>query len=228
MKRRCNLTKEEIQYCIDNNLNSIETGNFYGFNRFTILKRAKKLGLNFKKFKIDSVSGEKNHKWKGDNASIGAIHIWVKNNKKKPDLCERCNKVPPKDLSNNSGKYLRDIKDYEYLCRKCHRQKDLKEVMIKKQKYSIWNKDNLKILEEKYPIMNTRELSKLLNLDNSIIRGRAKYMKIKKDKKDKQCPICKKLIGYNRKICHNCGNNIRNKKIRDAIKDDIKFKKLMK
>lgn len=41
--------------------------------------------------------------------------------------CNRCGiELENPDLSNNSGNYLDDINDWEYLCRKCHRVKDLK------------------------------------------------------------------------------------------------------
>lgn len=31
---------------------------------------------------------------------------------------------PPLDVANISGKYQRDINDFEWLCRKCHMKKD--------------------------------------------------------------------------------------------------------
>ena len=68
--------------------------------------------------------GEKNPNWKGDNAGYVAIHIWVKNNKTKPKLCEDCNVKEPYDLANISGEYKRDINDFEWLCRSCHMKKD--------------------------------------------------------------------------------------------------------
>jgi len=67
-----------------------------------------------------SIRGEKNHLWKGDNAGYNAIHEWVRKNKPKPKLCPSCKKIHPKDLANISGKYKRNINDFEWLCRKCH------------------------------------------------------------------------------------------------------------
>lgn len=52
------------------------------------------------------------------------IHYWVKKNKPKPKFCEHCKKVPPRDVANISGKYKRDIKDFLWLCRKCHMIQD--------------------------------------------------------------------------------------------------------
>src|SRR3990167_6714343 len=47
------------------------------------------------------------------------LHQWVHQNKPKPVRSERCN-LPRRYLeaSNNSGKYKKDINDYEWLCRK--------------------------------------------------------------------------------------------------------------
>lgn len=88
----------------------------------------KKIGL--------SVSNEKNGMWKGNKAGLDAIHIWVLRNKPKPKVCECCKKNKPKDLANISQKYRRDIKDFEWLCRKCHMMKDgrLKAISIRNKK----------------------------------------------------------------------------------------------
>lgn len=49
------------------------------------LKKHYKSG--FKKILRNELHG----KWKGDKASYQAIHVWVRKNKPKPDLCEHCN-----------------------------------------------------------------------------------------------------------------------------------------
>jgi hypothetical protein len=66
----------------------------------------------------------KNVNWKGNEAGINTIHRWVERRKPKPKRCEHCGKNRPKDLSNISGKYKRDINDYEWLCRSCHMKFD--------------------------------------------------------------------------------------------------------
>lgn len=67
---------------------------------------------------------EKNGMWKGTKAGLEAIHIWVLARKPRPEFCECCGLKPPKDLANISQKYKRDVKDFEWLCRKCHMLKD--------------------------------------------------------------------------------------------------------
>ena len=68
--------------------------------------------------------GSKNPMWKGDDISYVNLHVWVKNNKPRPGFCEKCNESPPRDLANVSGKYFRDVNDFEWLCRKCHMNGD--------------------------------------------------------------------------------------------------------
>lgn len=67
---------------------------------------------------------EKNGMWKGDEVGLGKLHEWIKRRKPKIELCECCNKNKSYDLANISGKYKRDINDFEWLCRSCHMHKD--------------------------------------------------------------------------------------------------------
>jgi hypothetical protein len=66
------------------------------------------------------LSGNKAYQWKGDSVSYEGLHIWAKKNIKKPDICEMCNYFKPKQLSNISGEYKRDVNDYQWLCVRCH------------------------------------------------------------------------------------------------------------
>lgn len=72
----------------------------------------------------DAHIGELNNMWRGDKVGYSAVHAWVRRHGVKPELCECCHKVPPRDLANISGNYLRDVNDWEYLCRRCHMLKD--------------------------------------------------------------------------------------------------------
>jgi hypothetical protein len=38
--------------------------------------------------------------------------------------CENCREIKPLDLANISGKYLRKLIDWKWLCRKCHMTED--------------------------------------------------------------------------------------------------------
>ena len=64
-----------------------------------------------------------NCQWKDNKVGYNSLHSYVKRRKKKPKLCECCNKKPPFDLANK-GIYNRELKNWEWLCRKCHMIKD--------------------------------------------------------------------------------------------------------
>jgi len=68
--------------------------------------------------------GENNPAWKGEKVGYYALHIWAKRRKKKPKYCESCKKEGWMDLANISQEYKRDLADWEYLCRKCHMERD--------------------------------------------------------------------------------------------------------
>lgn len=54
------------------------------------------------------------------------IHAYIRLRYDIKKECEFCGKKCKTQLSNKTGKYLRDIKDWQELCPKCHRQYDLK------------------------------------------------------------------------------------------------------
>lgn len=61
-----------------------------------------------------------------ENVGYRGLHYWVRRNKPKSMFCEKCGKVTDKlDCANISGKYLRDISDYRWLCKGCHHKYDL-------------------------------------------------------------------------------------------------------
>lgn len=67
---------------------------------------------------------ENHPSWRGDNVGYRALHAWIGQRKPKPELCECCHTRPPRDLSNISGEYKRDLEDFAWLCRGCHLRKD--------------------------------------------------------------------------------------------------------
>lgn len=73
---------------------------------------------------VEANRGENNYRWTGNNISYKALHLWVKKYKIKTDKCENCNKKRFLELANISGEYKRDINDWKYFCRKCHRKYD--------------------------------------------------------------------------------------------------------
>lgn len=71
---------------------------------------------------------EKNPAWKGDKASYRAKHIWVQFHYGKANHCEfdLTHTSTRFHWSNKSGRYERDISDWQQLCPKCHKGYDKK------------------------------------------------------------------------------------------------------
>lgn len=68
--------------------------------------------------------GSLNPQWKGDKVGLASLHEWVTSRLPKPKKCQDCKVKPPLDLANKTNKYLRDLDDWEWLCRSCHMIKD--------------------------------------------------------------------------------------------------------
>jgi len=66
---------------------------------------------------------DKSPLWKGDNVGSRSLHLWVERRLPKPPMCQSCGIAPPIDLANK-GVYDRNLKNWEWLCRKCHMTKD--------------------------------------------------------------------------------------------------------
>lgn len=64
---------------------------------------------------------ESNPVWKNyELLGYSGIHIRMRKEVKKPELCNNCNLKKPLELANKSGKYKNDTNDWEWLCRRCH------------------------------------------------------------------------------------------------------------
>jgi NUMOD3 motif len=72
------------------------------------------------KNKLSLMRDDKNYWWKGDKVGKKALHTYIRRRLPKPEFCQICKIKPPYDLSNISGRYLRDLNDWQWICRKCH------------------------------------------------------------------------------------------------------------
>lgn len=86
--------------------------------------KGSKHSLESRKKITESQLGEKSASWKGDAVGYSALHRWVRKNKPIPKRCEYCKKIKKLQAANKTGKYLRTLNDWEYLCAKCHLTKD--------------------------------------------------------------------------------------------------------
>ena len=84
------------------------------------IKRSKEHKNSIRESKL----AENNPMWKGDKVGYAALHKWIKSRLPKPKFCQNCKKISPYDLANISQDYVRDLLDWEWLCRKCHMMGD--------------------------------------------------------------------------------------------------------
>lgn len=74
-----------------------------------------------------AMCGEQHHRWKGNDAGVTSIHIWVRKQllKTLPLQCTECGSTEYIEVANiNNHIYTRDVNDYTFLCRACHKKKD--------------------------------------------------------------------------------------------------------
>lgn len=73
--------------------------------------------------------GSTARRWKGEEASYAAKHMWIVKHYGKAACCENpdCTYDNPKryEWANISGEYRRDREDYKQLCPSCHRKMDI-------------------------------------------------------------------------------------------------------
>lgn len=80
-------------------------------------------------------SGENNKSWKGEKVGYTALHIWIRKRLAKPFGCNHCGQIKQLDLANKSGKYLRELDDWLWLCKSCHRKYDYKNHIVLPERY---------------------------------------------------------------------------------------------
>ncbi len=76
----------------------------------------------FKEGKEHIIGGEKHPLWKGDKVSYTGLHIWVRQHRGVPSLCEICGTTQAKrfEWANVSKEYRRELSDWIRLCKSCH------------------------------------------------------------------------------------------------------------
>lgn len=82
-------------------------------------------------------TGEHHGNWKGEDATYGAHHHWIKRWGTRTGSCRHCGLTPPPrrdgrvgtDWANVSGQYLRSLDDWLELCRPCHKKYDMERII---------------------------------------------------------------------------------------------------
>ena len=134
------LTKEHIKKLRESHLGKKVSGNrklgwkLSEETKNKISKNNARYWLGKKRLETGKLLRGKNHSfWAGDNVGYSALHKWVRSRLGKPKLCKFCgvnNKEKKIDWANKSGKYIRDLSDWIRLCRKCHKNYDLKRINL--------------------------------------------------------------------------------------------------
>ncbi len=82
---------------------------------------------SFKKGNI-SFEGESHPNWIGDAVGYHGLHSYIRRHLPKPLTCEHCHKVKKLELSNKSRQYKRELSDWQWICRSCHRKYDKRKI----------------------------------------------------------------------------------------------------
>jgi len=122
------ITKEELAYLyLKKKMSLSEIGKKYQTSGSTIFHYMKRYEIPSRKLsdalKLRDFKNEKHPNWK-NQPKIPSLHRWIEKNKSKPLQCEICKRTIKLELSCTDHKYTRNIEDYEWLCRSCHRKKD--------------------------------------------------------------------------------------------------------
>ncbi len=80
---------------------------------------------------------KKQQNWNYVENLYGKIHSWVGKRKPKPKNCEICglpefynNKLGKLELSNKTGKLIKDVDNFQYVHASCHRKYDRENKII--------------------------------------------------------------------------------------------------
>lgn len=160
----------------------------------------------------------KNGAWKGDNVGYSAIHGWVKRRLKKSSVCDMCKKEAQLDLANKSDKYLRDLSDWGWLCRRCHMKSDGRlNKFIEKSRSTdkkgeksyvakLKNKDILEIQKLWANYMKLEDIAKKYNVQyatiaNIIYSSTWSSVKGKGFSRHRKCLICETMTRSMYSLC---------------------------
>lgn len=114
-------------------MSTIKKGKIYSADsckKRSIALSGKKRSDEAKKNYSISKMAQNNPEWEGDNPlHMTSLHEWVRNHYPKPNYCQTCNEKPPYDLANisltyNPETYNRKLKNWRWLCRRCHMLSD--------------------------------------------------------------------------------------------------------
>ena len=129
-------TKRELAADYAEGMTQTEIADKWGTTQKVVWLAMKKFGIKARTAAKRDQWGEKNHAWKGDDATYAAFHIRLTKRFGQPKRCEQCGTTDKRksyDWANLTGNYS-DIKDYRRLCRSCHWKLDQRILNITKMR----------------------------------------------------------------------------------------------
>lgn len=91
------------------------------------------------------------HPMFSNTPSYNAIHNYMRVRVPKPKTCLHCGEEKPLELANISQQYTREVNDWMYLCKSCHRRYDSKNVCKKGHPFtegSYYERDNSRVCKQ--------------------------------------------------------------------------------
>lgn len=117
-KSRSEITKQKMSVALRGKCRSEET------KRKMHKPKSKEHAMNISRARIGKsrpdLMGENNPNWKADNIGITQLHNRIKKLLSKTEFCQICKLVPPQELSNKTGLYNMDLRNWWWLCCRCH------------------------------------------------------------------------------------------------------------
>ena len=125
---RTYIDDEKLRQLYNGGMTQDECADALGVSRKVISNAMKRLGIKPRKAAKRDQWGEKNHRWKGDCATLGPLHRRLYRVFGQPSKCDVCGTTDPEktyDWANLSGDY-QNPSDYKRMCRSCHAKYDEK------------------------------------------------------------------------------------------------------
>lgn len=127
---------EQVRSKYINGMTQLEVAESMGVSRKVVERVMRQYLIPRRKAIKRNQWGDKNHKWKGDLASLGKLHARLDRRFGKPKQCKVCGTTDESktyDWANLTGRYA-NINDFKRMCRSCHWKYDKKHLNFKQLK----------------------------------------------------------------------------------------------
>ena len=128
--------------CLDCDSKKSDKGVYCKKCRYNYVKRPSGLKYVLHKenptsFKKGCIPWNKGKRGEFKGKSYDGLHDWVERNLGKPRKCDKCGVLNSKvyQWSNKSGKYMKNLIDWQRLCVKCHSRYDYEKFGARKAFY---------------------------------------------------------------------------------------------